>query len=58
MAQYLKSNMFSVFCKQVWQFFSSVNVLYPNAVIKVSLPHIEVLHLNVFQLFVILRVFG
>ena len=46
------------FCKQVWQLFSSVNVLYPNAVIKVSLPQTEVLHLNVLRPFVILRVFG
>jgi hypothetical protein len=54
-AQYFKSNMFDGFRMQACQ-FSSVNVLYPDVIIKVSLPHIEVSYLNVFQNFVIVKV--
>jgi hypothetical protein len=50
MAQYFKSNMFSGFCKQVCQLFSSVSMFYPDVIIKVSLSHIEVSHLNAFRL--------
>lgn len=54
-AQYFKSNAFNGFCKQVSSLFSSVNVFYPNVIIKVTLPYQEVSHLNVFWTFVILH---
>jgi hypothetical protein len=38
--------------------FPSVNMFYPVVIIKVSLPHIEVSHLNVFRPFVKLWVPG
>jgi len=57
MAQCFKLNMFSGFCKQVCQLFSSINMFYPD-VIKVSLPHIEVSHLSVVRPFVILWFLG
>ena len=46
-AQYLKSKKFNGFPKQVCQLFSSVNVSYPDVVIKVFPLHIEVSRLFV-----------
>jgi len=57
-AQYFKSNMFNGVCTEVCQLFSSVSMFYPNVIIKVSLPHTKVSHLNVFHPFVILWVLG
>ena len=47
-AQYFKLTMFNGFCEQVCQLFSSINIFYPDVIIKVSFPHIEVPHLNLF----------
>ena len=49
-AQYFKSNVFNGFCKQVCPLFTFVKMFYPYLIIKGSLPHREVSHLNVFRL--------